>query len=961
MSASSSRFTIIFKAVGTNSLKNVRSVLRGVEQQSYTSLNAFNRNMSSMEKKTINSLNNIDRRMNGFGKSLRLFSMAGVGLTAVSAGFGALVSGIALANRAFISTNSQMQTSKILIEELLGNKGSAKEFVSVMQNLSASFGVDMAETMNSSRGMLQVMKQVGKGNVQPKDLERMLKMTMAIGAMDIENRGLSYTAFSIKEAFQGLGQGDFRSLRNRLEINLGKPVEQAITKALKAGDLNKAIDIFDEGLKRIGINSDKLLKRLNKEGFVQNLSRLQAYITRSFQMVGEKMYYSLTTPFYKLNEFLERQFKEGGKGSAILTGLGESLYRGFQPALDKIKQVGIEMYNNRTIIADSLSDMIYSSAKLGKSFGTMFLSFFKGLFGIKTNTKSQVQDMITMMKTMKVFADKLSLTFDKLSPILKNVGESVHNIIAEVGKMAVNTGLMSAGGGLAGVAGGIATIIGNGIAGILNTINSIIGNKSPYDPNNPNTPNTSNMLQNGANLALIGGVLIPLLTRGRKGGATSTTGTTGTLATAEANAVKATGANNFNPVGIKFNPKNPYDSLISQKKSKILSYNEALLQNEKNMLKYQSKRDSINSAIVNYENAIKDLKKKSLGVEGVQAKDLKSKRRVYDQAKVDAMENELALLRSNKDILDSKLFAEMRTKKQIQSSKDDASRELRTAMNASNKTKTVTPTETSLWGQVKAKLPSLESSVMTMMLGTTAISGIKGIVEFFKGAGGLAKGLTTGIGGVISKIGGLGIAIGLWTTAYQWSKNKLDQRDEMEEQNRVNQHNSDMADVRIRKRREFNDFMKKHGFSADSIKNLYDKGAGGHAPNPSQLAMFYAGKTGSTVKWGKSLEEENNARRTIQEAFKNGTITVEGAKDALGMNAINALTDPNTIKATMDANIQLTGMSKDMQMKFETIMSNTMIKALKGGDAGIQGIPDDPKLRLENDLKTVGQYGDITQ
>lgn len=958
MSASSSRFTIIFKAVGTNSLKNVRSVLRGVEQQSYTSLNAFNRNMSSMEKKTINSLNNIDRRMNGFGKSLKLFSMAGLGLTAVSAGFGALVSGIALANRAFISTNSQMQTSKILIEELLGNKGSAKEFVSVMQNLSASFGVDMAETMNSSRGMLQVMKQVGKGNVQPKDLERMLKMTMAIGAMDIENRGLSYTAFSIKEAFQGLGQGDFRSLRNRLEINLGKPVEQAITKALKAGDLNKAIDMFDEGLKRIGINSDKLLKRLNKEGFVQNLSRLQAYITRSFQMVGEKMYYSLTTPFYKLNEFLERQFKEGGKGSAILTGLGESLYRGFQPALDKIKQVGIEMYNNRTIIADSLSDMIYSSAKLGKSFGTMFLSFFKGLFGIKTNTKSQVQDMITMMKTMKVFADKLSLTFDKLSPILKNVGESVHNIIAEVGKMAVNTGLMSAGGGLAGVAGGIATIIGNGIAGILNTINSIIGNKSPYDPNNPNTPNTSNMLQNGANLALIGGVLIPLLTRGRKGGATSTTGTTGTLATAEANAVKATGANNFNPVGIKFNPKNPYDSMIMEKKSHIIAYNKA----NNTLLKNQEERISINSVIRDYEKNIKFLKEKSLKTEGVQARDLKSKRRVYDQAKVDLMESELAKLKPRRDILDSQIFAGMKNVRELErTAKRAKDGGLRATLDASNKTKTVTPTETSLWGQVKAKLPSLESSVMTMMLGTTAISGIKGIVEYFKGAGGLAKGLTTGIGGVISKIGGLGIAILAWTSAYQWSKNKLDQRDEMEEQNRVNQHNSDMADVRIRKRREFNDFMKKHGFSADSIKNLYDKGAGGHAPNPSQLAMFYAGKTGATVKWGKSLEEENNARRAIQEAFKNGTITVEGAKDALGMNAINALTDPNTIKATMDANIQLTGMSKDMQMKFETIMSNTMIKALKGGDAGIQGIPDDPKLRLENDLKTVGQYGDITQ
>jgi len=960
MSASSSRFTIIFKAVGTNSLKNVRSVLRGVEQQSYTSLNAFNRNMSSMEKKTINSLNNIDRRLSGFGKSLRLFSMAGMGLTAVSAGFGALVSGIALANRAFISTNSQMQTSKILIEELLGNKGSAKEFVSVMQNLSASFGVDIAETMNSSRGMLQVMKQVGKGNVQPKDLERMLKMTMAIGAMDIENRGLSYTAFSIKEAFQGLGQGDFRSLRNRLEINLGRPVEQAITKALKAGDLNKAIDIFDEGLKRIGINSDKLLKRLNKEGFVQNLSRLQSYITRSFQMVGEKMYYSLTTPFYKLNEFLERQFKEGGRGGAILTGLGESLYRGFQPALDKIKQVGIEMYNNRTIIADSLSDMIYSSAKLGKSFGTMFLSFFKGLFGIKTNTKSQVQDMVTMMKTMKIFADKLSLTFDKLSPILKNVGESVHNIISEVGKMAVNTGLMSAGGGLAGVAGGIATIIGNGIAGILNTINSIIGNKAPYDPTNPNTPNTSNMLQNGTNLVLMGSILFPLLTKIKKGGATGTTGATGNLATTEANVVNSTSKISNNKLTnaqfmgeVAGNNRlriAELDKKISQIPNNIANSNiknsVEYLKAEKFMLS-KSESDLINLSKKHKNDVASGLVSKEV-LANQEKKISREMEQLYlDKQKIGLIERDIKLgneynsmIKERADLIKTDKYLEKRIKNTLKDPK--------------------TPT---MWEKVKSKVGSLESLYMMTMIGAGGLQIISSIKSFVTGAGGL-KGIGMAVANVSTKFGLLGIAIGGTILAlggiYAWYKN-LDKKDEQDEQNRVNQHNSDMEVVKAKKRSEFNAFMQKHGFSADSIKNLYDKGAGGHAPNPSQLAMFYAGKTGSTVKWGKSLEEENNARRIMQEAFKNGTITVEGAKDALGMNAINALTDPETIKATMEANIQLTGMSKDMQMKFETIMSNTMIKALKGGDAGIQGIPDDPKLRLENDLKTVGQYGDITQ
>lgn len=952
MSASSSRFTIMFKAVGVNSLKNVRSVLRGVEQQSYTSLNAFNRNMSSMEKKTINSLNNIDRRMNGFGKSLKLFSMAGLGLTAISAGFGALVSGIALANRAFISTNSQMQTSKILIEELLGNKGSAKEFVSVMQNLSASFGVDMAETMNSSRGILQVMKQVGKGNVQPKDLERMLKMTMAIGAMDIENRGLSYTAFSIKEAFQGLGQGDFRSLRNRLEINLGRPVEQAITKALKAGDLNKAIDLFDEGLKRIGINSDRLLKRLNKEGFVQNISRLQAYISRSFQMVGEKMYYSLTTPFYKLNEFLERQFKEGGTGGAILTGLGESLYRGFQPALEKIKEVGIEMFNNRTIIADSLSDMIYSSAKLGKSFGTMFLSFFKGLFGVKSNTRSQVDDMITMMKTMKIFADRLSTTFNKLAPILKDVGSAVHNIITEVGKMAISTGLMSVGGGLAGLAGGIATTIGNGIAGILNTINSIIGNKAPYDPNNPDTPNTSNMLQNGANIALIGGVLIPLLTRGRRSGATGVAGTTGTLATAEANAVKATGANSTKDsiriLADKAGANNLKINSLDAKIADRMKYygSQGLDTNRINSLTgsiTKKEMDLATKQMYNKEFSKTGNYKKVTGNLSTEEQALRNAINVERQELSNLMQNNklskeyTQLINERNGLLKSNMHHDKRIQQLLPEQK-------------------LAPKPT-MWENVKSKLPSLDTAFMSVMLGTTAISGIKGIVEYFKGAGSLAKGLTTGIGGVISKIGGLGTAIVLWTSAYQWSKKRIEDKEDADEQERVDQGKTALLGVKAKKRREFNAFMQKHGFSSEGIKNLYDKSAGGQAPNPSQLAMFHAGKTGATFQWGKSLEEENRAKQTIMDAFKNGTITVEGAKDALGMNAINALTDPNTIKATMDANILLTGMSKDMQMKFETIMSNTMVKALKGGDAGIQGIPDDPTLRMEQQLKSIGANG----
>lgn len=950
MSSSTSRFTILFRAVGQNELKKVRSVLRGIEQQSYTSLNAFNRNMSSMEKNTIKALNSIDKRVGSMNKSFRTFSMLGLAFSPLMAGFGALASATALVNRAFIQTNSQMQTSKILIEELLGNKGSAKEFVGVMQDLSASFGTDMSETMNSSRGLLQVMKQVGKGDVAPKHLDRMLKMVMAVGAMDIENRGLSYTAFSFKEAMQGLGQGDFRSLRNRLEINLGKETEKAITRALKSGNLEEAINLFDTGLKRIGIDSEKLLKRLNKEGFVQNISRTQAYFSRMFQLIGEKFYYSLTTPIYKFNSFLETQFKDGSRGMQILTNLGTSLYYAFNPALEKLKEIGLALYNNREAFATSLSGLMSSGGGLAKSIGTTFLSFFKGLFGIKNDSKSQVEDMILMMKTLSLFADKATAMFDKLSPILKMVGTSIHNILSEMGKFAVNSGLMGAGGGLIGLAGTVASGIGEGIASILATINSIIGNQYSVNPNTGEPNQQSNLMQNAVNTAIIGGTVMQLLSMRKGKVPPAISGTTGTT-TAEANAVASSGKI-FDPVGIKFNPTNPYDSMIAQKKNKILSYNDDIIKNEKNILKYQEKRDSIDSAILNYENSIKELKSKSLKTEGVQAKDLKSKRREYDQNAVNLMEQEIAILKSNRDVLDSKLYSQMRTRQQLQSGKNIASDELRATLNASNKTKTVIPSEQpSIWQRdLKQYLPSLEQTAMgAMIIGN--LSPILGMFKsMFTGGSGIFAKLGTGIGGVISKFGLLGLSLAGLSGAILYAQDAIlgfNKKIE-DEDNRA----GDEA-LKTHKIKQFRNFLKLNNLNIGNINKTFE-GVNGKKMTPQQIAMMYNSPI-RNINYAGGFENERNAYNTLVEAFKNRTIDKETASQFFSENTMDALAG-ETLQATMNAQIELAGMDTKMIKQFEEVFANTLAKVLKNSNngSGINGTIINSNTIFENSLKIMG-------
>ena len=206
MSSSNTRYVVNFSTQNLSSLIRARSVIRGIEQQSYISFNSASRSLSHLEKQSRSSANQITRSMDRIGSSLRGlsgrrgggFSLLGMfgGLSMISLGVGSLVGSVNLLHRAFIQTNTAMQSSRIMIEELLGSANQADGFINKMKDLSASFGMDLTETMNASRGMMQVMKQVGGGDVRPIHLEKMLKMIMAVSSMDLENRGLRIHRFS---------------------------------------------------------------------------------------------------------------------------------------------------------------------------------------------------------------------------------------------------------------------------------------------------------------------------------------------------------------------------------------------------------------------------------------------------------------------------------------------------------------------------------------------------------------------------------------------------------------------------------------------------------------------------------------------------------------------------------------------------------------------------------------------
>lgn len=415
-------FNLSFLVHGTPQLAKLRGVLQGIGQQSYKTFDALARSMSTLDKATGRTLS-------------RLAMFAGGGGLAYGA--------IKTVNYSLYQSNSMITTNRIMLEELVGTAKAAKGYIKVVQDLSGSFGTDMSEMMNASRGLIQMFTQIGsRGNqpATPQHLDKMLKLVTAVSLLDTENRGLAYTAFAFKEGLQGVGQGDWRSMKNRLEVNLGKPMEKAITAAVKAGKMDDVVRLFEEAFKGIGINADSMIKRIMSEGLTQNFTRFMTYVSRSFQMVGENSYLALAKPFARLNTFIAKQFDMGddkGKKPALLMRLlgdtGESLNQQFitpfRIAMDKFTE-SFKIHMEKMVIGIKI--LIGGVFDLFTGLATPFIAFAKGLFGITTSLDKGDDILRGFGETAEQIGKKLSkigLFFRELADSANGFALAINSVV----------------------------------------------------------------------------------------------------------------------------------------------------------------------------------------------------------------------------------------------------------------------------------------------------------------------------------------------------------------------------------------------------------------------------------------------------------------------------------------------------------------------------------------------------
>jgi len=550
MAISTTRFNLLFGVSGINSLTRTRSTLRSLQDQTYISTNAMSRSFSALDRSLgrsgagmERSLGRINRMMSAFRGGFVLGGM----MLGMNMWIGSLRSLVNSVDNAFVKTNASIITSKIMLEELLGSKSGADGFINSMQNLSSTFGQDIKETMVSARGLMQVMKQID--TPQPKHLEKLMKMVMAVSALDLENRGLSYTAFSFKEAFSGQGSIDFRSLRNRLEINLGKATEQAITKAVKEKNLDKALNLLDAGLSRIGINSSKLLNRLIKDGLDQNINMIKRGYSRVFQIIGEDFSKSLVRPLANFNVFLSRQFKDGSVGMNYLKNFGKRVKELLSPIAGVGSSFGSMMYKSRFALTEGIIDLGTSGLEAFLGLNSAFMMFMRGLLGVEKRL-SNVNGMIQMFKKLKeVFQGITKFANDMKTP-LYDLGQSINNLVSSIAKLIGGASGGNGGNVMANIMGAFTTAF-NTAAVPFNSANQMSqGEPSKIPFTNMNMPQMDTILMALMAIPMIKGLFVGRTAlRGLAGrtmvGGTSATAIAGVSGAGATTAGVAGNANNF--------------------------------------------------------------------------------------------------------------------------------------------------------------------------------------------------------------------------------------------------------------------------------------------------------------------------------------------------------------------------------------------------------------------------------
>lgn len=429
----SSVFKMIFMADDRGSISRMRNVLKGVGEQSYVTFNAISRNMSKMEKSTSALIGKMSMLVGGGGLMYGMFKSL---------------------NYSIIQSNSLITTNRILLEEIIGNKGKAREMVNVVQEIAGSFGGDVNELMTAGRGLSQVMRQIDK-NFQPIHLDKMLRLVNVVSSLDTENRGLSYTSFSFKESLQGIGSGDWRSMRNRLEINLGKTYEKAITKAVRKGNMDEVTRLFEEAFKNIGIDAGQIMGRLMSEGLMQNVNRTASYISRLFQMLGEKSFSQLTKPLAKLNFFLSDQFKKDTGFMKYIAHLSQSFSEKFVvPLTEMMNKVGFAIEPIAGEMGVNLVNALVSVGSVFKQMVMLPIEFISGLMGVSSSIsdiEGKVSSFNGFLRTTAELGTKISSSFKELRQPLNMLGESINNLVVSLLRLTNIDKTAKIGGGLTGL------------------------------------------------------------------------------------------------------------------------------------------------------------------------------------------------------------------------------------------------------------------------------------------------------------------------------------------------------------------------------------------------------------------------------------------------------------------------------------------------------------------------------
>lgn len=418
MGIHSSLFRMDFRVTGGRSFDKMRNRIKGVGEQSYQTFNAISRSLSKLEKQT-------GRTINKFGR--------------MAMGGGLMYGAFRTLNYSLLQSNSLIQTNTILLEEMFKSKSKAQGFISTIENIAGAFGQDLTELMSSSRGLVQTMGQAFGTKLKPQHLEKMLKLLMTVHSLDTENRPLSFTAFSFKEMFQGQGALDFRSLRSRLEINLGRSVEEGITEAIKSKDIEKSMDLINKAFVNIGIDSERIMQRFLKQGVSQNISRFSSFVLRLFQNLGKSSFNELIKPLAFINAEFVKLFTPDSQQYKSLQMYSEQLRVAvIKPLVDEFSKMFSAFSSQKDYFIKNFINMIKTSGQTLQSFGGIFGALFSGIAGQDMNTKDYTKMFEDINSGMIKFNEILKSTksiFETLQTPIHMIGKAINLMVSAISSL----------------------------------------------------------------------------------------------------------------------------------------------------------------------------------------------------------------------------------------------------------------------------------------------------------------------------------------------------------------------------------------------------------------------------------------------------------------------------------------------------------------------------------------------